>query len=123
MKSTRICRACRRSFEVDSRNAHRHSHCSRAACQRARRTLAQKQRRQQKAHAQASSWLHQSFSRLQGDKILAEQPLFIGLISMVTGSTDRVQLQEVLQRLCSRGRDILGIGLQEAAKPPGMQAF
>ena len=45
MKSTRHCKNCGSSFNVDSCNVRHHSHCPVAVCQRARRALAQACRR------------------------------------------------------------------------------
>ena len=54
--------------------------------------------------------------------MLAEQPLFIGLLSMLTGSSDLQELQTIARRLRDHGRDILGI-TSENRKMPTTQEF
>jgi len=112
MKNTRHCKACGRSFDVDCRNGRHHSHCSQAACQRARRASAQARRR---ASAKATGTKPVAPSRLQPAlkpteaDMLAEHPMFIGLIAMLTGSSDLQEIQIISRRLYRHGRDILGI--------------
>jgi len=112
MKNTRNCKACGRPFEVDGRNVQRHSHCPDVPCQRERRTLAQARRRANnkatKTRSVAASRLQCALKPTEAD-MLTEQPLFIGLLSMLTGSSDLQELQAVARRLHERGRDILGI--------------
>jgi len=111
MKITRKCRACGSLFAVEQRNANRHFHCPAVACQKSRRALAQQRRRQ----AQPARPGVKGARRLQaGPKppeatILQEHPMFMGLLSMLTGSSDLQQLKIMAGRLAERGRDILGL--------------
>ena len=41
--------------------------------------------------------------------MMAKHPIFIGLLSMLTGSSDLQELQAVSRRLYERGRDLFGI--------------
>jgi len=110
MPNTRKCKACGRPFEIDRRNADRHSCCSDAACQRARRALAQARRRvsqRTKTKLTAASRLQRGVKPTEAD-LLAEHPALIGLLSMLTGSSDLQELKIVFRRLSDRGRDILG---------------
>jgi hypothetical protein len=47
---------------------------------------------------------------------LAQNPMFIGLISMLTGSTDLEMIRIVSRRLYDRGRDILGVTSETITK-------
>lgn len=42
--------------------------------------------------------------------IYLDNPLFIGLISMITGSTDLEEIRQVARQAYQRGRNILGLG-------------
>ena len=113
MKTTRKCNACARLFAVDHRNDHHQSFCPRASCQRLRRTQAQKRRRTTRS-TKASRRAVGASSRLRAEvkpteaDLHAEHPMFIGLISMLTGLTDLEDIRPVFRRLCERGRNILG---------------
>jgi hypothetical protein len=114
MKNTRKCRACGHVFEVDQRNQHRHFYCSTARCQRTRRLLTQQKRRQRqkidlsaKKRVAAPTRLHPHEKPTEADMI-ANHPLMIGLISMLTGSTDLQDIATTARQLYQRGRDILG---------------
>ena len=52
----------------------------------------------------------QSSSTLQ-DVCITDHPAFIGLISMVTGSTLQEDIASTTRKLEARGRDILGLGV------------
>ena len=43
-------------------------------------------------------------------EIHLQNPLFIGLISLITGSTDLEEIQQVARQAYQRGRNILGLG-------------
>ena len=51
--------------------------------------------------------------------MLLANPTFIGLLSMLTGSSDLEQLQTVARRLAERGRDILGLSPQKGLETEG----
>ncbi len=111
MKTTRNCRVCGSAFEIDHRNVRHHAFCARAECQKVRRALSQAGRRASKAtHASLGpfSRLQISVKPTEADK-LAEHPLFIGLISMLTGSSDREEIETICRRLHDRGRNILSL--------------
>ena len=115
MKTTTNCKACARLFRVDHRNRHHHSYCSDAKCQRQRRAQAQKDCRTKSA-AEGSRRVAGATSRLQAGVKPSEavwhteSPMFIGLISMLTGSTDLEDIKAVCRRLNERGSNILGCG-------------
>ena len=116
MENTRKCRACGRKFKPDTRNRERQTYCSHRACQRQRRTLGQKQRRQRtgvqsdgaKPPNQARE--PQRASGLSEADLSAENPVLIGLISMVTGLTNYEDLERVHRQLWIRGRQIISVG-------------
>jgi hypothetical protein len=118
MKNTRHCKACGQRFELDHRNERHHSYCPDASCQKVRRALAQGRRRANqatRAEPVAPSRLQQGLKPTEAD-ILAKHPMFIGLLSMLTGSSDLQELQAVSRRLHDRGRDILGISAETIKK-------
>jgi len=51
------------------------------------------------------------------DLCLADHPVFIGLVSMVTGVALQEDIALTTRKLEARGRDILGLTLPEAAQP------
>jgi len=106
------------SFKIDCRAAHRHLYCANPMCQRSRRTQAQARRRaNQAAQTQSteSSRLQSGVKPGEAD-ILAENPLFVGLISMLTGSNDLDEIKIVSRRLYERGRGLLGITPEKISK-------
>ena len=113
MKATRNCKACARPFAVDHRNGHHQAYCPDAECQRQRRTEAQKRRRTTHVtkaaldSAGVSSRLRPEVKLTEADWY-AEHPMIIGLISMLTGSTDLEEIKTVCRKLGERGRNILG---------------
>ena len=113
LKTTRNCRACARLFEVDHRNRHHQAYCPDARCQRQRRAQAQQQRRTTRRTA-SSAAVNGAGRRSQDDVKPSEadwivaSPMFIGLISMLTGSTDLGEIKAVSRRLHERGMNILG---------------
>ena len=123
MKNRRKCKGCSQFFTVDRRNQERHSYCSNLQCQRARRLQAQKQRRHNQNQIVPVEGLPK-VSRLQNAEkpteavITPEHPIFIGLVSMLTGSTDLRDIKIVCHRLYERGRDILGLPAGQVSKTP-----
>jgi hypothetical protein len=55
-------------------------------------------------------------SRALQDICLSQDPAFIGLISMVTGSTLQEDIVSTARHLVAKGRDILGLGLPETRR-------
>ena len=113
MKTRRKGKGCGRQFEVDYRNRQRHAFCADKSCQRLRRALGQALRRAKqvtKPKIDAPSRLQRDLKPTEAD-MLAKNPMFIGLLSMMTGSTGSEELKTVYRRLYERGRDTLGISL------------
>jgi hypothetical protein len=52
--------------------------------------------------------------------MLAEHPMFIGLIAMLTGSSDLQEIQSISRRLNRRGRDILGSVAESRKNAPSV---
>jgi hypothetical protein len=123
MKSTRHCKNCGSSFNVDSCNVRHHSHCPVAACRSARRALAQACRRASKNATRtkpaAASRLQRTLKPTEAD-LLAENPTFIGLISLLTGSSDLQEIQITARRLYRRGSDIPGIAAKTQKNAPSV---
>ena len=111
IQNTRRCKACGQRFKTDHRNERHHSFCQNAKCQKMRRALTQTRRRANKAVKAgplASSRLQHGLKPTEAD-MMAKHPIFIGLLSMLTGSSDLQELQAVSRRLYERGRDLFGI--------------
>ena len=113
MENPHKCRACGCKFKPDIRNRERQFYCSGRNCQRQRRTLRQKERRQATAHRSGSSGLPegargpQAASGVSETGIRAADPVIIGLISMFTGLTALEDIEAAYRRLWERGMDIL----------------
>ena len=126
MKNTRKCSGCGRTFKPEPRNLGRQAFCSRPRCQRQRRTLQQKQRRQSARAKQSHGPSPGPGRRLQGASVIseadirAENPVFIGLISMVTGLTNLEDIQRVYRQLWLQGKAILASGEGPALQNPGI---
>lgn len=113
MQKTLKCKGCDRHFAPDLRNRGRQAYCNRKECQRIRRTVRQHLRRQkQQARAKALE-LPLKPRRLQGASLIAEadirseNPVIIGLISMITGSTDLESIERVYRQCWLRGAELL----------------
>src|SRR5438874_1074893 len=89
MEKDRKCRACAKPFEVELRNQHHQNYCGRLGCQRQRRNAAQKLRRGSQGTPAIKSprRLHVTVKPTEADWP-TDHPVFVGLISMLTGSTD-----------------------------------
>ncbi len=126
MENTRKCKGCGSSFKPDSRNQSHQEYCSRRQCQRQRKSLRQRQRRQSAkaklglAGASKPGRGLQWASDISEADIRAENPVFIGLISMVTGLTDLEDIQRVYRQLWLRGREILAAGEARALQNPAL---
>jgi hypothetical protein len=117
MQNACKCKACGRRFKADRRNQDRQSFCSRKSCQRQRRTLQQRLRRLNAATRPGSpgpaSVAPQGPRRLQAASVIseadirAENPVIIGLISMLTGTTDLEQIEKTYRQLWLRGMQII----------------
>ena len=124
MENTRKCRACGRTFKPDFRNRERQAYCSHRACQLQRRTLAQTQRRQRAGVQSDGSKTANPARGLQEASVLseadlsAENPVIIGLISMVTGLTNYEDLERVHRQLWMRGRQIISAGAGQSSLNP-----
>ena len=126
MENTRKCKGCGESFKPDSRNQSRQWYCTRRECQRQRKTLRQRQRRQSRkakpvlaAAPQPGSGLQRASDISEAD-IRTENPVFIGLISMVTGLNDLEEIQRVYRQLWLRGKEILAASEAAALKNPAI---
>lgn len=108
-------------FGPDPRNRERQGYCRRPGCQRLRRALAQRARRQKvptrqtpSRHA-AQSRRRQAASGISEVDLRLENPAIIGLISMITGSTDLESIQQVYRQCWRRGLEILAASGQATA--------
>jgi hypothetical protein len=118
MASRRKCRACGVFFSPDFRNEANQAFCPRPECRRSRRAEAQRQRR--------------NLSR-QGDRLtrrlkpsearwLQANPMIVGLISVLIGSTDMMEIEAFCAAASLRGRKLLdGVPLEEDANSPKNQ--
>jgi hypothetical protein len=126
MENTRKCKGCGRSFRPNFRNRDRQEYCVRRQCQRHRKTLRQKQRRQSAktklglATAPQPGRGLQRASDISEADIRTENPVFVGLISMVTGLTDLEDIQRVYRQLWLRGKEILAAGEARALQNPAI---
>ena len=109
MASKRKCRACGKHFEPDYRNRAQQAFCQRPECRRSRRAAAQRKRRRQ---AQTDDPLTR---RLKPSEALwlRKNPLIIGLVSVLIGSTDLEQIETFCASAILRGRKILNGTLVE----------
>ena len=116
MANTRECRACGKAFKPDNRNQGRQSYCRRPGCQRLRRTLRQRLRRQTATSKPRRSTPATTARGLQADShiseadIRLEYPVIIGLISMFTGLTNLEDIEQVYRQCYRRGLEILPAG-------------
>ena len=89
------------SCKPDSRNGERQSYCPQCDCQPQRRTLRQRQRWQKTAQRFDPSEPPNGSRRLQSASVISdadirvENPVIIGLISMITGMKDIEDIQRV----------------------------
>jgi hypothetical protein len=125
MEKTRKCEGCGANLKGDYRNEQRQHFCAKKACQKLRRTLRQRLRRQSQRTEPTGSKRPlpkpnnrrrpQEASLISEAEITAENPVIIGLISMITGSTNLEEIQATYRQLWLRGVQIL-----EGRKPPTM---
>ena len=117
MEKTCNCRGCGAKLKADYRNAQRQHFCGRKGCQKLRRTLRQRLRRQGQHSTQVPSKTAsakpkqtrrpQEASLISEVAVAAENPVIIGLISMITGSTNLEEIQATYRQLWLRGVQIL----------------
>jgi hypothetical protein len=117
MEKTRKCRGCGAALKTDHRNEDRQVFCRKKGCQRLRRTLGQRLRRQRQQSKQLTAKgptlpprptrRPQTASLISPPDISTEDPVIIGLISMITGSTDLDMIRATHRQLWIRGTHIL----------------
>ena len=87
--------------------------CGRRKCQRMRRTLRQRLRRQKAISTLAPAQPVVAFKGLQTASVISEadmrseNPVIIGLISMITGMTDRESIEKLYRQCLLRGLEIM----------------
>ena len=103
MTSQRNCRACGEAFVPNHRSQATQAFCPASECQRARRAEAQRKRRKASA---AGGYLT---SRLKPSEAawLRKNPLIIGLISVLIGSTDWQDIEAFCAAAILRGKRVL----------------
>ena len=110
MASKRKCGACGHHFEPDYRNRTRQAFCRRPECRRSRRAAAQRKRRSQ---AQRDIPLTRRLKPSEA-RWLRKNPLIIGLVSVLIGSTDLEQIETFCASAILRGGKILNGTLVDA---------
>jgi len=112
MATKRKCRACGKSFSPDYRNQKEQAFCPRAECRRIRRAEAQRKRRER-----ASRGEHLT-RRLKPSEAawLRKNPLIIGLVSVLIGSTDWQEIESFCAAAILRGTKILQGGPVEVGQ-------
>ena len=134
MEKTRKCKGCGATLKADYRNKDRQSFCARKACQKLRRARGQRIRRQQQRAAKPTSKAQigtpkparrpQEASLVSPPDIRAENPVIIGLISMITGSIDLEEIAATHRQLWIRGQQILeGAQLPNAGNSQPISVF
>ncbi len=112
MASQRKCRACGKPFHPDYRNAATQAFCPQPECRRARRAKSQRHRRDRARQGNSITrqlkpsealWLHKN-------------PMIIGLISVLIGSTDIQDIEAFCAAASLRGRKIVDGTLVDAAE-------
>ena len=125
MTKTRKCLACKATFITDYRNGHRQTYCPKEGCQLARRRREQRLRR---ASSKSQHPLREALNGSSGlqtasptrEALLSSQsPVIIGLISTLTDSLSRKDIEETVWRLWRRGQSILShVGSTTPRKRP-----
>lgn len=134
MEKTCNCKGCGALLNADYRNAQRQRFCRRKGCQKLRRSLRQRLRRQGQRSALVPSKRPgakpkqarrpQRASLISPPDIHAENPVIIGLISMVTGSTHLEEIEATYRQLWIRGKQIMeGAEPREAGNSPLINIF
>ena len=103
MNAERKCRACDEMYLTDPRNRNRQEFCSQPECQSARRTRSQRNRREQLRKGQTLT------RRMKPSEAawLRRNPLIVGLISTLIGSTSMSDIEAFCEAASERGARIL----------------
>jgi hypothetical protein len=102
MASKRKCRACGKRLTLDYRNKARQEFCGDSRCQRQRRSENQRRRRNREKHDSAvTRGLKPSEAAC-----LLRNPLIVGLISMLIGSSRPGDIESYCSALVERGTRI-----------------
>ena len=103
MNAEQKCQGCEEMFLTDPKNRHRQAFCSRPECQRARRTQSQRKRREQLRKGQTLT------RRMKPSEAawLGRNPLIVGLISTLIGSTSMSDIEAFCAAASERGARIL----------------
>ena len=94
----------------DYRNRGRQSHCGRSACQRVRRAQGQRIRRQKVDENEGRGTVEDGMKPPEAacvDAWMAQNPVFVGLISMLTNTHLKSEVRDVIRNLQRRGEEIL----------------
>ena len=126
MGKTNKCKGCGRELKTEPHNRDRQSYCRRQACQRLRRAHRQRQRRHlavagppQGQPTTASSRLQAASDFSEAD-IRSQNPVIIGLISMITGNADLESIAGVYRQCWLRGLEILSGSCPGTTKTPAV---
>jgi len=103
MPAERKCRACGQSLRPDYRNHADQAFCPRPACRRQRRAEAQRQRRK---HTCQDDPLTRRLKPSEA-RWLRKNPMLVGLVSVLIGSTDWQDIEAFCAAASLRGRKIL----------------
>jgi hypothetical protein len=114
MAAQRKCRACGKPFEPDYRTQANQAFCPRPECRRSRRAQAQRKRRNQARQDESLT------RRLKPSEArwLRKNPMIIGLVSVLIGSTDLQQIETFCAAAILRGTKILDRTLAETESKP-----
>ena len=110
MPKSQICVACHKPFLADFRSASRQKFCRKIACQKARRTRSQRQRRHDRTVPVLGVGSVRTNSRLlKPTEVdwLANHPLFIGLVMQFLGSCQTEDIRQFMFKLTEKGLDIV----------------
>jgi hypothetical protein len=119
MAAKRKCRACGKPFSPDYRNQADQAFCPRPECRRLRRAEVQRKRRERSRQAASLT------RRLRPSEAdwLRKNPIIIGLVSVLIGSTDWKDIEAFCAAAILRGKKILdGTVVEEDSNPLKNQA-
>jgi len=114
MAAQRKCRACGKRFETDYRNQAHQAFCQRPECRRSRRAEAQRKRRHRSRREASLTRRLKPFEALW----LRKNPLIIGLVSVLIGSTDLQQIEAFCAAAILRGTKIPDGTIADEVKNP-----
>ena len=104
------CLNCEGIFIPDYRNRTRQRYCRKTNCQRARR--AERQRTRRRLARAKNSVLEATVKPPEApcvDACTAQDPAFVGLVSVLSGATTRDELNTVIRGITARGQRFLGL--------------